>query len=181
MSGNNLKVALVLSLVFNVAVIGAVVYGFAGGGRRGERRVHPAGTEALGRRCTRLCRGLGVSEKRGALFSRAMAKSSDEMRETRLRLEDARAELIDLIRAPQPDEKTIMAKVDEISSLQGELEKKLIQRLLSASCMLSPEERERLMHHVGRRYLPLDRVNRNGPGFGAPGTERGSQPQEVPE
>jgi len=181
MSGSSLKVALVLSLAFNAAVIGAVAYGFARRPVPGEGPWPAPGSEALGGRCTHLCKGIGVPRERVVLFSHAMAKSSGEMRETRLRLQKARGELIDLLRAAQPDEKAVMAKVDEISSLQGELEKGLVGRLLKASNVLLPEEREKLMHLIRCRCLPCGKFDRQGPGAPGPAAEGVPQQQEVGE
>ena len=169
MSGSSLKVALVLSLAFNAAVIGAVCYGFA---RRPSPAGPPApgeGAELTGGRCAHLCSAIGVPPERMALFTDAMAASSDGVSRSRLRLAEARRQFADLLRAPEPDEGAIMAKVDEISALQGELEKELVQRLLKASSVLSPEEREKLMQFVGHRGFPPRGAGERGPR----GRERG--------
>ena len=181
MSSNSLKVALVLSLAFNVAVIGTVVYGFARGSTPGEGQLPAPGAEALGGRCMHLCKGIGVPQERVVRFSHTMASSSGEMRETRLRLQRTRAELIELLRAPQPDEKAIMAKVEEISALQGDLEKGLVRRLLKASSVLSPEERGRLMRLIGNRCMPCGKLDRQGLGAPGPAAEGVPQQQEVGE
>jgi Spy/CpxP family protein refolding chaperone len=103
------------------------------------------------------------------LFTRAMATSSEGMSQTRLRLVEARGQLADLLRAPEPDERAIMAKVDEISALQGDLEKALVQRLLKASSVLSPEERAKLMQFIGCRGIPCGRAGERGPRGDEPG------------
>jgi len=171
MSGSSLKFALVLSLAFNLAVIGAVAYGFARRPAPGGPRVPVEGAELAGGRCAHLCRAIGVPPERRVLFTRAMAASSEGMTQSRLRLVEARKQLADLLRAPEPDEGAIMAKVDEISALQGELEKALVQRLLKASSVLSPEERERLMQFVGHRGIPLRGAGGRGPRGWEPGPE----------
>jgi len=77
-----------------------------------------------------------------------MADSTEGMRDLRKDLQQARGELVTLIGASEPDEKAIMAKVDEISAIQGQLERKLIHRVLGASSTLRPEERERFMRMI---------------------------------
>jgi len=153
MSRDGLKIALVLSLAFNVAVIGAFVYGIAGGpmpGRFGRSIMHGPGDPFSGRG-VRLARQIGVPHERALHFSRTMADSSEGMRDLRESLQRKRRELVELIGASEPDEAAIMAKVDEISALQGQLERKLIHRVLGASSTLNPKERERFMLMIRTR------------------------------
>jgi ferredoxin len=150
MSRDGLKIALVLSLAFNVAVIGAFVYGLIGGPVP-ERfaRQHVSGPrDAFGGRGARLARQIGVPHERAMHFSRIMADSAEGMQDLRESLQRTRGELVELIGASEPDETAIMAKVDEISAMQGQLERKLIHRVLGASSTLRPNERERLMRMI---------------------------------
>ncbi len=150
MSRDNLKIALVLSLVFNVAVLGAFAYGLVRG-IGSERFGPPAGDgpgDPFGRRTVRFARQMGIPHERALHFSRLMADSTEGMRDLRKDLQQARGELVTLIGASEPDEKAIMAKVDEISAIQGQLERKLIHRVLGASSTLRPEERERFMRMI---------------------------------
>lgn len=166
MSRDGLKIALILSLAFNMAVVGAVVYGYA---RRPayEAFCPPPGPgaqpDAFGGRCGRFAREIGVPRERAARFSHMMADTSGEMQEARSRLQEVRGELIKLMGEPKPDEASIMAKVDEISGLQRELEKRLIHRLLDASSTLDPQERERFMHVIRFRCLPRESGQPCGP------------------
>jgi Spy/CpxP family protein refolding chaperone len=153
MNRDSLKIALVLSLAFNVAVIGAFAYGLIRG-IGSERFAPPPGDEPgnlFGGPCNRLARQIGMPHERAMRFSRVMADSSEGMRDLREDLRKARGELVALIGAPEPDEKAIMAKVDEISAIQGRLERKLIHRVLGASSTLRPEERERFMRMIRMR------------------------------
>lgn len=166
MNRDVLKIALILSLAFNIAVVGALAYGFV-------RKSAPenycsmqgrgAPPDSFGRECRHFARDIGVPHERAARFSRVMADTSGGMRETRSRLQKARAELVALLGAERPDEKSIMAKVDEISGLQGELEKRLVRRLIDASSTLDPAERERLMHVVRFRCFQSESGIPGGP------------------
>ena len=150
MSRDSLKIALVLSLAFNMAVAGALAYGLIRGGVRGKFGMSPGcGPEdPFGGRTGRLARQIGIPRERALRFSRVMADSSEGMRDLRGGLRKARGELAVLIGAPEPDEKAIMAKVEEISAIQGQLEKRLIHRVLGASSTLRPAERERFMRMI---------------------------------
>jgi len=161
MSRDGVKIALFLSLAFNMAVIGAFVYGLlADGGAIGRLGApHENGPRGpFNGRSLRLAREIGVPHERAMHFSRAMADSSDGMRDLRESLQRARADLAALLGAGEPDEKAIMAKVDEISTIQGQLEKKLIRRVLGASSTLRPEERERFMRMIRMRCGGCDSV-----------------------
>ena len=150
MSRDSLKIALVLSLAFNVAVIGAFAYSLARG-REHEGFGPPLGGgpgDPFGGRGGHLARQIGMPRERALRFSRVMADSSEGMRDLRESLQRARGELGTLIGASEPDEKVIMAKVDEISAIQGRLERRLIRRVLCASSTLRPEERERFMRMI---------------------------------
>jgi hypothetical protein len=58
-----------------------------------------------------------------------------------------------------------MAKVDEISKIQGELERLLVQRLLRVHSVLDKEERERFMELIRRKMAPLHRKHLHRPGY----------------
>ena len=150
MSRDNLKIALVLSLVFNVAVIGAFAYGLVRGIGSERSGLPPGGGpgDPFGGPCNRFARQIGMPRERALHFSRVMADSSEGMRDLRGSLQKARGELVALIGAAQPDEKAIMAKVDEILAIQGQLERRLIHRILGVSSTLRPEERERFMRMI---------------------------------
>jgi len=163
MSRDSLKIALVLSLAFNVAVIGAFAYGLARGSSPGRFGPPPPGGgpgDPFGGRCNRLARQIGMPRERALHFSRIMADSAEGMKDLRGDLQKARRELVVLIGAPEPDEDAIMRKVDEISAIQGQLERRLIHRVLGVSSTLRPEERDRLMRMI--------RINCGGCDVGTP-------------
>jgi hypothetical protein len=159
MSRDSLKIALVLSLAFNIAVIGAFAYGLARGiGSEGFGPPPGGGSEdPFGGPCSRLARQIGMPRERALRFSRIMADSAEGMRDLRGGLQKARGELVVLIGVSEPDEKAIMAKVDEISAIQGRLERRLIHRVLGVSSTLQPEERERFMRVIRIRCGGWDR------------------------
>jgi Spy/CpxP family protein refolding chaperone len=160
MKRDSLKIALVLSLAFNAAVIGAFAYGLVRGNAPERLGMHPkfGPGDPFGGRTARFARQIGMPHERAMRFSRVMADSSEGMKDLRDNLQKARRELVTLIGAPEPDEKAIMAKVDEISAIQGQLERRLIHRVLGASSTLRPEERERFMRMIRMRCGGCDSV-----------------------
>ena len=152
-----LKIALVVSLVFNAAVIGAFAYGFA---RRPAPPEDCPAPEQFASHGGRIARHIGVPRERTMRFVRVMADSSRETAGIRSALRSARGELIVLIEAGEPDESAIMAKVDEVSRLQGDLEKRVVARLLDARTVLTHEERARFMHLIRHRCISEDSAGR---------------------
>ena len=153
-----LTIALVVSLVFNAAVIGAFAYGFARRPAPPEYCPAPGSAvpEPLASHGGRIARHIGVPRERTMRFVRVMADSSRETAGIRSALRRARGELMVLIEAGEPNEPAIMAKVDEVSRLQGDLEKRVVARLLDARTVLTHEERARFMHLIRLRCTSGD-------------------------
>ncbi len=158
MKRDAVKIALVVSLVFNAAVIGAFAYGLA-------RKPSPQGfcpeagrarSEPFEWHGKRIARRIGVPDERTMRFIGVMSDSSGETAEIRGALQRSRADLIALIEANEPDEAAIMAKVDEISRLQGDFEKRVVARLLGARDVLTPEERARFMRLIRHECMMRD-------------------------
>jgi len=100
-------------------------------------------------------------------------------------------ELRELMRADNPDQSAIMAKLDEVNALQGKMQKQRVETMLSARSVLTAEqikkiktfmenrgagggpERGRMMERRGGMGRPP-----GGPG-GAPGGST-PKPQEPP-
>ena len=165
MGRDSLKIALILSLAFNLAVVGAFAYGYARRPAPGVFGPPPgiAPGDSFGGRCSRFASQIGIPRERAVRFSHVMADSSEGMRDLRMSLQKARGELVELIGAPESGEKAIMAMVEEIAAIQGQLEKKLVTRLLGVSSTLEPGERERFMREIRCRCMPLERGVTRGP------------------
>ena len=73
-------------------------------------------------------------------------------------------ELREMMRADNPDQSAIMAKLDEVNALQGKMEKQRVQTMLSARSVLTPDQIKK---------IKTFRENR-GTGEG-PGREQGMQ------
>ena len=77
-----------------------------------------------------------------------MAEKSDKAAKIKVELEKERSNLFHLLLEEEPDEQAIMARVDSIAGLQGDLEKVLVKRLIDSRLVLSPEEDERLLYFI---------------------------------
>ncbi len=155
MKRDNLKIALAVSIVFNAAVLIAFAYGiaketnFIGKGRTCKELA----PNAFALHGHRFARRIGIHEERAAKFACLMQDTSGRMRGLRSSLQLARRELISMLESSDTDTSAIMAKVDEIARLQGELEKEIVSRLLDARALLTREERSRFMMFIRSRCL----------------------------
>jgi len=162
-SNGRLKAVLLVSVAFNIAVAGALVFAYAGGyvGGDTERGVVPASTPServMLMHCRRIGRRLGLDAEQLRLFEKRFSSFRDEDGRLREELRRSRDELFKLISAPEPDEQAILAKVREISAIQGNLEGLFVKRLLRMREVLRPEQREALMEMLRCRMGP------HGPG-----------------
>ncbi len=151
---NKWKAIVIISLTFNVAVVCALVFGMAYRARfDGERPYRDYG--APGRtRGMHLGRRMGLPPDKMDQVGRIFDELRDESAELQEKLGTARGELVDLMHAENPDESAVMEKIEEISAIQGEIEKLLVRRLLRVNDILSPEERERFLQLLRRRMHP---------------------------
>jgi Spy/CpxP family protein refolding chaperone len=67
----------------------------------------------------------------------------EEVETLRQQMEEKRLQLIDEVKNPSPDLKYIDRVVDELSELQGEVQKKTIRNLLKDKELLTPGQQER--------------------------------------
>lgn len=167
MNSSKLKVALIISLVFNVAVLGAFAFGWVrqSKARKYERVRKERFERPSARRFHRLSKHVGLPEEKAQQIEQIMMESDEKVDELKATLRERRKELADLLIAGEPDENEVMAKVDEIAALQGELEKLLVQRLLRVHSVLDKEEREKFMELIRRKMVPRHRGRMHHPEY----------------
>ena len=150
------KALLILSLVFNVAVLATITFHWTSMSRIKDRHIRRPDREAtIGHRCRNLASRIDLPPEKSERFEEIMTASEEETRATRERLHEARRELIELMWESEPREEAVFEKVDEVVALQGELERILVRRLLDARSILDPDEAMRLHKHMERRMGTL--------------------------
>ena len=149
MSKRSLKAILVVSLAFNLAVVATVAVGLASrDGNRGSSALQKDADIPVDDHGRHLSECLGLSGEQARCFEQVMTEKSDEAGKVKLELEKERKDLFQLLLEKEPDELAIMARVDSIAALQGDLEKLLVKRLIDSRMVLSPEEDERLLYFI---------------------------------
>jgi Spy/CpxP family protein refolding chaperone len=152
MNSGKLKAVLIVSLVFNLAVVGAFAYRWTRTPRSSFRgiRTGEEHEEFLRTRSRHLARRLQLPPEKAEHLEQILIESGRQAEETRKRLFEARRELFTILEQEEADRDEIMAKVEEISKLQGELEKHHIQVYLDTRSVLDPEEQERFRRLIRR-------------------------------
>ena len=157
MKGSKLTVLVILSLAFNVAVL--AVFGFFLLHRDAdepEADLHAYRLCPGPRVCRHFAGRFGLNSGRADSFVTEMNKFGGEEKKIEDRITEKRFELMQLLHESQPDENALMKIVDEISGLQGELEKILVSRLLRVNSLLSKTERAKFH----KMLLPRMRMRR---------------------
>lgn len=132
MKRNVLGIALVLSLLVNLGVLGAV-------GWRTWRASEPGPSGLPG-----LARHLGLDEAQQRRWREAETGFLERFRAGAREIHARRDGLIDAIFAPTPDVQAIEAERAAIARLQEEQQKLVIEQLLRERELLDADQRERL-------------------------------------
>jgi len=159
MSKNKLIIFLVVSLAFNMAVL--AVFAFHRLGEESEGSVY-----CDHQQCRMFARNFGLHPSRVDRFATEMSRFREDEIRLRGRIREARMDLMGLFQSSSPDSAKIIKQVDQISELQGELEKIMIRRLLRVNSVLSDSERVKfhriLMHRMRGERHPHPRGRKIG-------------------
>ncbi|MBN1886191.1 MAG: periplasmic heavy metal sensor [Candidatus Krumholzibacteriota bacterium] len=149
MSNRLVGVLLVLSLAFNLAVAASLGWLWISREREtGDSAPHVSAPDPCGPACRMLSRRMGLRGERAELVHRIMGQSLETTRDLRERIGADRRRLVVLLTGDEPDSAAIMQTVDDISTLQGELEKVLVERLMKVRSVLDESEM-----HIFHRML----------------------------
>ncbi|MFQ6091566.1 MAG: Spy/CpxP family protein refolding chaperone [bacterium] len=149
---------LILALVFSVAVNGAALVTI---GYQWWRSRQPARPPIELRREI-LRRQLNLTEDQFRRVRDAQGQVAEEMEAMRKSLRAKRAELVRLLREPDPDRAEIDARLREIATLQADLERRVVDNLLKLKGVLTPEQREKLLSIIDHHLMGPGRRGRRG-------------------
>jgi Spy/CpxP family protein refolding chaperone len=100
---------------------------------------------------------LGLTEDQAGRLHKIGVDAEKASVQTRADLELRHIELRELLRGDNPDHDAVMQKLDEVTALQGKMEKQRVETLLAARAVLTPDQTKKL------------KALRENPGFGGPG------------
>ncbi len=171
MNKRTLKAILVVSLAFNLAVVATVAVGYVVRDSGTSGQSVGEGEIPIDDHGKRLSKCIGLTGKKAKCFEDVMAGTSEEASKIKAELEGERNDLFHLLQTKEPDEQAIMARVESISVLQGQLEKLLVKRLVDSRAVLEPEEDARLLYLIrcsmrpgciGEENCPYSKTEKEG-------------------
>jgi Spy/CpxP family protein refolding chaperone len=112
----------------------------------------------------RVRQALGLTDEQVGRLHTISVEAQKASVQTRADMELRHIELRELMRAENPDQSAIMAKLDEVNALQGKMEKQRVQTMLSARAVLTPEQIKKVKTFMENRGAE-----------GGPGREQGMQ------
>ncbi|UCE19850.1 MAG: periplasmic heavy metal sensor [Gemmatimonadota bacterium] len=145
---------LIVVLIFSVAVNVAALVTIGIQWSRHFTRHHPLLSEPpfSERHRELLRRKLNLTEVQYQQVKEAHDKFNVEMETMHSSLRAKRKALFHQLRAPDPDRAQIDTLLVEIATLQADIERKVVDNLLSMKNVLTPEQRERFLSLIDRRF-----------------------------
>ncbi|OGP14306.1 MAG: hypothetical protein A2052_09480 [Deltaproteobacteria bacterium GWA2_54_12] len=144
MKTKTLKLILLVSVVFNFTIIAAAGY-FYFQGSRCRIADRPDRSAAIAEK-------LGLSPEQQASMKEADAAFRTEAGVKRAGLSKKREHLLSLIKAETADKAAIGAALADINALQGEIEAAVVEHMLAEKSMLTPEQREKYLKLLEKRF-----------------------------
>jgi len=143
---------LVLSVAINVGVFGGAGYRFIK-----KSSAANCAEKNLGSSFERFARDVGLSPTQAQEFD-ALRKSF-EPQTSRIRdsLKEKRTRLVDKLMEPDANLEKLMAEVNEIESLQAELQKLAVDQMLKEKALLTPDQKKKFFSLISNRLCPEGR------------------------
>ncbi len=152
------KALIIISLGLNCMIGGAIAYRFLGGRPLGHFFSGP---------------NAGMPPFMSALppeNQAAHALMREKMRAVRLKINDARSELMQLLAAPAPGRQRISDQLAAINAMQADMEKMVVDQMLQDVQALPPEKRQDFFADIERGFFCR---RGDGPGMGMDRPGRG--------
>ena len=146
------KNLLILGLVFSVAINAAVLTKIGHhwlGKDKGEKH-HCEGKHSS---MSYLHKELALSEKQTGQINVLKERFRSNAKPVRAALRTKRKQLVQLLMASEPDRSKIDAVISEINSLQGELQKRVVDHLLAQKEILTAEQQEKFLFIIRDRLM----------------------------
>ncbi len=135
------KIILFVALISLVTVAGYLV---------AQKACISIGTKSQGERWYE---NIGLSKNDSALFKDSDALFRTEMDKVCTRICKERADLIKMMKDPNPDRNAIERKIEQIGKMQIELEKQIAVHILDVTQKLPAEHRQAYIQTIERQFI----------------------------
>jgi Spy/CpxP family protein refolding chaperone len=158
----NYKIALIISLAFNLAFLGTLIY------RTVDKKQHSRGRS--GRERVSMQKWLELTPEQETMIQEIRNRFSPRYKITRGKMRKAREKNMAHFMNEKPDTLAIFNHVDEVGRLQAEMEKLVIRQMMQESEVLTPEQRDkfkkRVKERMGGRSRPYRRSSKSSDNCG---------------
>ena len=141
-----LILALVFSVMVNVAAIGTIGYHWWRARSAASFLSHPGGPMLKPMR-----RALSLNPAQMRELGEQRRQIAEEIEKNQQDLVEARARLMELLRSPAPDSMAVEEILEEMTSAQMTMQRTVLRNLLRMKRELTPEQQERLLRMMERR------------------------------
>lgn len=148
---------LILSVAINIGILGGVGYRWLK--ISGEERHHREGKHSP---MSFLGKELSLSQSQAREMESLWKSLEPKMEEIRRKLREKRVQLVNLLRASEPDLEKINIQLNKIESLQTQLQKLVIDHLLQQKKILSLEQQKKFFSIISKRLCPEGRHQGEG-------------------
>jgi Spy/CpxP family protein refolding chaperone len=146
-----MKKWLIIVLLFSVAVNVAALVTIGIQWSRHLGRHHPLSRPPFSEKHREMLhRRLDLSEDQIQKVTEAQEQMVKEMETMRMTLRSKRRELAHLLKEPEPNRAEIDSLLVEISAVQADLERRVVDVLLNLRGLLTPEQREKFLALIDR-------------------------------
>jgi Spy/CpxP family protein refolding chaperone len=152
-----LILCLTFSVAINIGVLGSVGYRWLK--ISGEEKPHQEGEHSP---MSFLSKELSLSQSQTREMESLRKALEPKMEEIREELRDKRVQLVNLLIEAEADLEKINTRLNEIESLQTELQKLVINHLLQEKKILSPEQQKKYFSIISNRLCPEGRHQGEG-------------------
>jgi Spy/CpxP family protein refolding chaperone len=165
MKRNLLILALIVLVIVNISALATIIHGRWSRDARprlGRPSVHPV---------VFFREHLGLDESQIAEFQERRSSFEDQISDVRSKMHEKRTDLMKELRSESPDTVRVYELVDEIGTLQAQLQKHAVRHMLHEQLILTPEQREKFLmmfdeHLWGKGMMPRPGHGRRpGPRF----------------
>jgi len=147
MKKHSLKIIFILSLLFNIAFMGA--FGYRWYIKQNKPRSHHL-HRSKDRRS--LKERLNLTDEQYKQLRELRLRLSDKIYPIRKELMNERCQLTELLMAETYDSSAIEKQLNRISTLQNDLEKEVVYQLMEEKTVLTPEQKKHFIRLISKQF-----------------------------
>jgi len=148
---------LLLSVAFNLGVVGTVAYHRRGSHEEKQCATGPASSKAV------LYKELQLTPEQARQMDRFRADLQKRVEGSRAEMPRLRKAFLELLASPQSDHEAISRKLAEMGRVQMQIQQAVVDHLLAEKGVLSPKQQSKFLEMLERRFQREDHQGTGAP------------------